>query len=201
MSLQAVVPFALAVMLPKSLPRTAVTGQGPLALGGVSGFYLQTSWVQCQDCNHSHQQRKSQTPGKSGNARKPQLRSLYHSALRDRPLNYSPNTDEGLWGGWRGSASSAVSFLSASAAQPSCCRQGHGVWVAASHSNDLKQERYAGLGRRGSCSRRGKKHYRRFDSSAVGQDKKVQHREPQRNWIFTSFLHLKLLHSKENNEI
>lgn len=183
-------------MLPKSLPRTAITGQGPLALGGVSGFYLQTSWVQCQDCNHSHQQRKSQSPREvwqcqEATAEEPLLLCAAGSCFK-----LLPEHQRGA-----GSASSTVSFLSASAAWASCCRQGHGVWVAASHSNDLKQESYAGLGRRGSCSQREKKHYWRFDSSAVGQDKKVQPREPQRNWIFTSFLHLKLLHSQENNEI
>lgn len=41
------------------------------------------------------------------------------------------------------------------------------------------------------------KYYQRFDSGAVGQEKEVQPKEPQKNWVFTSFLHLKLLRSKE----
>lgn len=41
------------------------------------------------------------------------------------------------------------------------------------------------------------KYHQRFDRSAVGQEKKVQHKEPQRNWGLTSFLHLKLLRSKK----
>lgn len=29
------------------------------------------------------------------------------------------------------------------------------------------------------------KYYQRFDSSVVGQEKKAQHKKPQRNWVFT----------------
>lgn len=41
------------------------------------------------------------------------------------------------------------------------------------------------------------KYHQRFDRSAVGQEEKAQRKEPQRNWSLTSFLHLKLLHSKK----
>ena len=75
-----------------------------------------------------------------------------------------------------------------------------------SRLNGLKQERYEDLERCGSSflffrgverEKKRLKYYQRFDSSAVGQEKKVQHKKPQRNWVFTSFLHLKLLHSKK----
>ena len=121
------------------------------------------------------------------------------------PLKCSPKMQTKSRGPRRvsqGPASSAESFLTGYATQPSYCKarvQCVGVSVSLKWSRTGKICRpremwqllsvFYGVERK-ECL----KYYQRFDSSAVRQEKKAQYKEPQRNWGFTSLLHLKLLH-------